>query len=491
LKHLVRRLAALSATILLAAPAWAVPEHPICADLGPTLGLGVSDFSAAGTWPSDAAQQGVKWKFLYIYLVPVSDPQPAQDAFLQSEIALAQSLGAMPVFSFYELLELGQQNGITADGTEAGVVKATLQNGAVMTQYFDKLIAALKVAGASSVPVLMHIEPDSWGFMMWSFGVDGQTDATQVPVMVGGSGHPDVAGFADNASGLGKALLKLRDQYAPSARMGWHASNFRTGTRPDVVTGFFSSMGNWDVLLTEQPHLEGDEATWWLPLDPTKVDTNVAWFSTVSGAAKLPILLWQAQIGTTDFHFFGSDPSLLPRFAQAGLGGVMMDMRPNADTQPTNTPPDGYRAHESDALATVPPAASMAGGTAADMRTRLIAYSAHELAWPAGSPCASHGTGGATSSATGSGGHAGGSLASSSSAGSGGAAGGRAEAPSTKAGCGCQDAGGRASGLGATSLAVALVLLRGGRRRARPGPGTGPGVPMAVERPHAGGSYAP
>ncbi len=453
---------AVSATMLLAGSAAAGAVPPICADLGPTLGVGVSDFSPAATWPTDAAQLGVTWKFLYVYLVPTSDPQPAQDAFLQGKIALAHSLGAMPVLSFYELLELGQQNGITADGTEPGVVKLTLQNGAVMSQYYDKLIAVLKVAAGADVPVLVHVEPDSWGFMMWAMGVDGQTDATQIQVEVGASGHPDVQGFADNASGFGKALLKLRDQYAPTARMGWHASNFRQGASPEVVTSFFSSMGTWDVLLTEQPYLEQNQATWWLPEDPTMVQTNLTWFSTISAATNLPILLWQAQIGTTDFHFFGGDPTLLTSFAQAGLGGVMMDMRQNDDTQPPNTPPDGYRAHESDALATVPPATSTAGGTAADMRTRFIAYSAHELAWPAGSLCATQGTGGsATSSGSGAGGDGSGGNGPSSS-GSGGTAGSGGGATIAKSGCGCHDVPGDASGLAAAAL---LGLLGVARRR--------------------------
>jgi hypothetical protein len=449
-------LAASAAVLLLAFAAGAGPAHPICQDLGPTLGVGVSDFSFAATWPGDAAAQGVSWKFMYIYLVPVSDPQPAQDAFLQMKIAYAKSLGALPVLTFYELLELGQQNGIMGDGTEPNIVKLTLQNAGVMSQYFDKLIAVLKVAGAADPPVLVHVEPDSWGFMMWAMGVEGQTDATQIQVQVGGSGHPDVKGFADDASGFGKALLKLRDQYAPSVRMGWHASNFRNGTRPDVVTSFYASMGDWDVLLTEQPHLEGNEATWWLPLDPTKVQTNLAWFSTVSGAAKLPILWWQAQIGTTDFHFFSADRTLLTSFAQAGLGGVMMDMRPNADTQPASTPPDGYRAHESDALATVPPASSMAGGTAADMRTRLVAYSAQELAWPTGSPCAQAGTGGSGAGTGGSGAGTGSGGASTSGAGGG---------HSAKAGgCSCRTDGGReAPSLGLAACLSALALFR--RRR--------------------------
>src|SRR5262245_11311522 len=86
----------------------ATPAHDICADLGPTLGVGVSSFSSAGDWPVIAEQQyGVDWKLLYIYVVPVPDPKPDVESFLLNKVDLAKSLGAIPVFTFYELLQLG------------------------------------------------------------------------------------------------------------------------------------------------------------------------------------------------------------------------------------------------------------------------------------------------------------------------------------------------------------------------------------------------
>ncbi|MBK7581460.1 MAG: hypothetical protein IPI67_14775 [Myxococcales bacterium] len=378
-------------------PTWASPAHDICADLGPTLGVGVSSFSAAGDWPVVAEQQhGVDWKFLYLYVVPNNDPKPDVAAFLTAKASLAKSLGAVPVFTFYELLQLGQQKGIS--GSEADVVKATLADPALMKRYFEDFVFLLQTAEKSGAPSIVHVEPDSWGFMIWAMGVEGNADASSIPVAVASSGAADVAGFANDASGLGKALLALRDKFAPSVRLGWHASNFRVGQKPEVVTGFYSSLGEWDVLVTEQPHLEANEATWWEPWDTTLLDTNVAWFSALSSATGLPVLLWQAQIGTTDYHFFDSEPAALDRFAKAGLGGVLFDMRGSGN-------PDDFRAYESAKLATVPPSSSTAGGTAADMRTRLASYAKAPLVWPAGSPCAS---GGGASGAGGGGAAAGG-----------------------------------------------------------------------------------
>jgi hypothetical protein len=163
--------------------------------------------------------------------------------------------------------------------------------------------------------------------MLWAMGVDGQSDATGVAVKVVGSGHPDLAGqpFSDDAGGFGQALLYLRGKYAPAVALGWHASNFRAGTRPDVVTTFYSSMGEWDALVTEDPHVLSSEQNWWEPLDPAAVDTNVAWMTTVSAGSHLPILMWQVPIGPIGFHLLAEagGRDVLTRFMGAGLSGMM------------------------------------------------------------------------------------------------------------------------------------------------------------------------
>ncbi|HOU93183.1 MAG TPA: hypothetical protein PLU22_19155, partial [Polyangiaceae bacterium] len=352
---------------------------------------------------------------------------------------------AIPVYTFYELLQRGQQAGLT--GTEPEVVQAVLQDPGLMRAYFDDFVFLVETVAAAPTPPIVHVEPDSWGFMSWAMGIEGNADATTVPVAVASSGHPDLAELPDHAGGLGRALLRLRDLHAPVVRLAWHASNFRAGTRPEVTTGFYSSMGEWDVLFTDSPHLEADEASWWEPADPAAVNANVAWLGAVSAGASLPVVMWQMPIGTTDWHLFDSEPALLRRFVEAGLGAVLFDLRGEGD-------PDGFRAVEGDGLDAVPPADSDAGGTAADMRARLAAYTTAPLAWPAGTPCAGHAPSGG----------GGGSSATGGAATTAGAPGGNEgptehteETPADDGGCGCRAArSGRAPG---TARLVGLALL--------------------------------
>jgi hypothetical protein len=218
------------------------------------------------------------------------------------------------------------------------------------------------------------------------------------------------------------------------------------------------------------------------------VDANVSWFSTVSQAAHVPVLMWQLPIGPFDFHFLGEgQPGMmtLSRFVSAGLGGMMWEQ------QGSGGDPDTFRGI---GLAT-PPSTSPAGGTALDLRTRLAAYDASPPAWPAGSLCANGGAdgggpeGGAgagtarDSGATGgpdgagmSSGAGGGTAGASGSANDGGMPRASEVAPRGSGGCGCHLAGVRGPDLSESmwrlfALAPPLASLR----RIRGGSGRGRG----------------
>ncbi len=455
-----RSVAALGGALLLAGRlADAAPAHDICADLGPDLGVGIASYSAAGDWPEQAElTHGVDWRFLYLYVVPTSDPAADREWFWLHKAEVAASLGAVPVYTFYELLQRGQPAGLT--GAEPEVVRAVLQDPDLMRAYFDDFVFLVETVAAAPTPPIVHVEPDSWGFMSWAMGIEGNADATTVPVAVAGSGHPELADLPDHAGGFGRALLRLRDRHAPVVRLAWHASNFRAGTRPEVTTGFYASLGEWDVIFTDSPHLEADEATWWEPADPAAVDANVAWLRAVSAGASLPIVMWQMPIGTTDWHLFDSEPTLLRRFVEAGLGAGLFDLRGEGE-------PDGCRAVEGDGLDAVPPADSEAGGTAADMRRRLAAYTTAPLAWPLGTLCAGRAPGAGGAPADG----ASGTGASSTAATSGGdgappAPGDGTATAAIDGGCGCRAA--RTGHAPGPATLVGLAALRlFARRRAR------------------------
>ena len=372
-------LAALLPGMLPASFSPAAPRHDICADLGPAPAVGISSFSSAGDWLVEAHDDhGVAWGLVYIYLVPPGEDIDGYRWFINHKAEVAQSVGAIPVYTFYQLLHIGRNAGLT--GSEPEIVRAVMGDGPHMRAYFDNFVIVLQAAAGIDPPVIVHVEPDSWGFMMWAMGVEGNGDPTSVFAQVDGSGHPDTAGLPDNAAGLGRALVRLRDTHAPNVRLGWHASNFRVGTRPEVVTSFFAGMGDWDVLFTESPHNEADESSWWEPWDEDPTNTNLDWYEAVTAGAGIPILLWQLPIGTTDWHLLADpgDRSMLERFAAAGVAGLLFEHLGEGD-------PDQFRGEG--VLGTVPPAETGAGGTAADMRGRLAAYTADPLAWPEGSPC--------------------------------------------------------------------------------------------------------
>lgn len=369
------------------ARSWAGSPPPICWVIGDSLGFGVSLFAAAGTWIIDThQQQGVDWRFGYFYALHREHPLNEDSIwFLNHRLDQIESAGAVPVVTFYALLDIGKEIGYT--GEEAEIVQKVLQNPDAMQTYFYNYIDMLELLSrrtGPNRPVILHVEPDSWGFMMWAMGVEGNSDATSVPVKVAGSGHPDVQGFADNAAGLGQALVYLRNRYAPDVFLGWHASNSRVGTRPDVVVGFFSNMGQWDVLVTDQPHMHqpGSNTPWWEPWDTTLVNRNLNWFSTVTSGTGLPILIWQDTLGN-DYHLIGNwttDKTMLTRLASAGVVGYMFEHLNHCG----DSGADNFRGRNR----CVNPPGGQPGGRGRDYRDRVLAYQNDPLTWPDNSPCA-------------------------------------------------------------------------------------------------------
>ncbi len=347
--------------------------------------FGVLVFSSAGDWIVDAFQDhNVQWKFGYIYTLPNHDNnQDYYTWFIKPRTETIKDAGGVPVYTFYQLLKLGQRAGITGSH-EADIVKKVLRDQSLMNSYFTNFIKLLSYTKTITSKAVMHIEPDSWGFMWWAMGTEGNDNANSIVVKVADSGHADVAGFANNAAGFARALLALRDKYAPDFYMAFHTSNFRVGTRPEVVVNFLKDCGKWDLLVTEHPHNELDTSTWWKAWDNGRVTINLNWAKTITEALQLPMLIWQAPIGSIDFHLLGnsSDLSMLKRFSQAGIAGVLFEHQ-NFNGASRS---DNFRA--SGNYGKIPPASTFAGGTAKSMQERLTLYSQNPLQISGDSPCA-------------------------------------------------------------------------------------------------------
>ena len=126
-----------------------------------------------------------------------------------------------PVFSYYMLLQSG-----SGGGSEGDILAANLQNAGLMADYFDDLRRFFEQAAAfPESAIVLHVEPDLWGYMHQRGGDDG----AGIPVKVGATGLPDLAGLPDTLSGFARALGVLRDRYAPHVRLAYHLSVWGTG----------------------------------------------------------------------------------------------------------------------------------------------------------------------------------------------------------------------------------------------------------------------
>jgi hypothetical protein len=165
--------------------------------------------------------------------------------------------------------------------------------------------------------VLLHVEPDLWGYLEQRATSD---NATTVAAKVSETGLPELAGLPSNVSGFARAIIKLRDTYAPNVLVGYHISVWGTGTDiaisnpPDATVdalgakaaAFYNSLAaNFDVAFAEfsdrdsgfYQYVYGDGGqSWW---DADDFRRNVRFLTDVSRATNKRIVMWQIPLGNT------------------------------------------------------------------------------------------------------------------------------------------------------------------------------------------------
>jgi hypothetical protein len=221
--------------------------------------------------------------------------------------------GIVPVFTYYQLLQ-----SLPGGGNESDALFTNLNNTATMTAYYNDLKLLFQKAGAfPTQKVVVHVEPDLWGYMeQRSTGNDAKT----VSAKVAETGLPELAGLPSNLSGFARAIIKLRDAYAPNVFVGYHLSVWGTGVdialaNPTDATvsalatqaaAFHNSLAaNFDVVFAEfsdrdsafYQYVYGDGgAHWW---DSEDFRRNVLFLTGFSGAAAKRIVMWQIPVGDT------------------------------------------------------------------------------------------------------------------------------------------------------------------------------------------------
>src|SRR2546423_1398531 len=218
--------------------------------------------------------------------------------------------GIVPVFSYYQI----RPSSPGASSGESDGDLANLRNAATMNAYYADLKLFFQRAGAESSVVVLHVEPDLWGYIQQRYG----DDAAAAPAVVGASGMAELAGLPDNAAGFAQAVVKLRDTYAPNVLLAYHLSLWGTKVDPlyskpadaqlDALAArsaaFFNSLhAGFDLSFAEYSDRDAAVATvqsgrdaWWYPADFAR---NVRYLAKFSALTQKRIVVWQIPLGNT------------------------------------------------------------------------------------------------------------------------------------------------------------------------------------------------
>jgi hypothetical protein len=281
-----------------------------------TLGVGVAD------GPGGASKVAARGKVTYRYQYLVGDPASQGSwrhwnpggSFVTRYVRESVRARVTPVFTYYTLLSASA----ALPGGEADKDLAGLRDARIMRGWLGDLRLALQRVRESAAGrrVIVHIEPDLWGYVQQRAQAD---DASTIPAAVGSSGDPDAAGLPDTAAGLAQAVVRLRDRHAPNVRIAWHLSTWGTnrGTTYDDPppreidalaarsARFAASLGaRFDLIFNDVA--DRDDGFRRKVLKERRVThhwgrgdvaRHLRWVRGVTRATRTPMVLWQLPLG--------------------------------------------------------------------------------------------------------------------------------------------------------------------------------------------------
>jgi len=321
-------LAVLAACMWFAAPAIHVPAvrasatamHAAAALPSSRLEFGLANDPASIGWMTGS---GVPWKYRYQYLAGGVNTTAGWETwntpagqFATYYMNASQAAGYIPVFTYYELLQSTPSSGPDESTRDFN----NLNNASTMNAYYANFKLLMQKAGAFGQQVVVHVEPDLWGYLQQRAG---SGNASTVSASVASSGFADVAAYPNNVQGFGQALIHLRDAYAANVVLAIHASPWSNGgdiassnsttmnvvAIADATAAFLNSAGTWDVVFND---LDDHDAAWWEThggthwWDPTNTtypnfNRYLAWVTELQVKTGRQQVAWQVPVGNQYF----------------------------------------------------------------------------------------------------------------------------------------------------------------------------------------------
>jgi hypothetical protein len=335
-------LAASLAVLAAALPGWA-PAH---------LELGLANCCDNGA--RHARRYHARWRYQYLTGGVNTGHGWAtwndDGTYVSNYVRESRRAGVTPVLTYYQML---QSNGAGDGKGETQKDLANLADPKMMRSYFDDVALALRRAHQASEGrlVVLHVEPDLWGYVEQRAG--GSGDPATVPAAVASTGDPRLAGLPNTAAGFAQAFVRLRDRIAPEVKLGYHMSTWGTGVdptqqnaRPAAVDAlaarsarFYANLhARFDMVFSDPSDRDdGFDAkinhdhgrSRWSRGDYAR---DVRWLAGMHRATRLPLVMWQIPLGNSrlpntwgrfrDTHverLLGRDPRWRRAYRDAGV----------------------------------------------------------------------------------------------------------------------------------------------------------------------------
>ena len=263
---------------------------PLPAGWPRTLQLGLADSPGGAAALRKAAPFGFRYQYLAggVNTGQGWSTWNPDGSFASMYVADSWSHGEIPVLTYYMLLQ-SRPGG----GDEAHADLTNLQNAATMSAYWnDVRLLFARVKGSKSVVV--HVEPDLWGYL-------------------------EQANAVSLASAFAQEWIKLRDQLAPNVILAYHMSGW--GTKHDIVyekppdagvrayaaqsAAFYRSLhAHFDIAFEDfsdrdaafYAKVENNPNTWFKPAD---FHRHLLYARTFVRLAGVRMVAWQIPLGNT------------------------------------------------------------------------------------------------------------------------------------------------------------------------------------------------
>jgi len=221
----------------------------------------------------------------------------------------ASSVGAMPMYTLYQMAQDGGEN------------LTKLSSGSFMSVYWNNARIMFQQIAVSGKPALVNFEPDFWGVSEQQSNGDPTSFYANVQI------NSDCASISNSVSGIAQCLILMARKYAPLAYVGFPPSSWGAVTDAEVVS-YMNAVGaqNADFIVEQTLDRDagcyeagasycsgGGTGRYWDETNTTHPNFN-DYFAQIqayhTGIGNLPVILWQTPEGVPssspgggDFHF--------------------------------------------------------------------------------------------------------------------------------------------------------------------------------------------